>query len=102
MNDILGNVCSDAVILMQFCNKMGLNDVRVASENVIFAVFRQWTARILETLPTVNDEQRRNEYLLRYKQLIIMADLCNISASSARQSMMNYLTNSETDNPHRF
>ena len=102
MNDILGSVCSDAVILMQFCNKMGLNDVRVASENVIFAVFRQWTARILETLPTVNDEQRRNEYLLRYKQLIIMADLCNISASSARKSMMNYLTNSETDNPHRF
>ena len=102
LSDICCGVCSDVVVLLQFCNKMGLDGVRIASENVIFPVFRHWTGWILENLPSVTDESLRNEYLLRYKQLIIMADQCNISASSVRKSMMNYLTNSETDNPHRF
>ena len=102
LNDILNGIYSDVVVMLQFCNKIGLDGVRIASENVIFPVFRRWTGWILDNLPSVTDESLRNEYLLRYKQLIIMADQCNISASSERKRMMSYLTDSETDNPHRF
>lgn len=102
LSDICCNICSDVVVLLQFCNKVGLSDVRIAAENVIFPIFRRWTGWILDNLPSVTDESLRNEYLLRYKQLIIMADQCNISASVERKRMMSYLTDSETDNPHRF
>ncbi len=101
-DDVLSETYSNAIVLLQFCNQVGLMINRARIENIVFDILKNQSAKILELLPTITDENQRNMYMLQYKKLIIIADVCNISAGAERKKMMTYLTDSQIDNPYRF
>ncbi len=98
-NDPFSNVYSDAVILIQFCNKVGLVLEKAKSENIIYKILKEESKEILKKIDLNLTEDEKIKYMMQYRKLIILAETFNINAEEEK---LNFFQNINTISEKSF
>jgi len=89
--DAFSNVYSDAVILIQFCNKVGLVLEKSKSENIIYRLLKNETNEILRKMGMDISEEDKTKYMMQYRRLIILAETFNINTDEEKAKFFQNL-----------
>lgn len=98
-NDPFSNIYSDAVILIQFCNKIGIVLEKAESENIIYKMLKEESRDILKRIDLTSTEDEKVRYMMQYRRLIILAETFNINAEEEKS---NFFQNINTISEKSF
>ncbi len=83
------NLSSDsykkALILLEFCTKIGIILEKSNSENIIFSLLKNKIPRIIDEINLISDKDKKGELIIQCRNLIILAENFNINAEDEKK-----------------
>lgn len=90
-NDLESNVYKQALILIEFCNKIKLTLDRSRSENLVYKLIKLNIPLLIERIDTEEGKEKKVSYMLQFRNLIILASNFNINTEDEKRVFFEHL-----------
>jgi len=93
-DDIDSKVLQQAVILIEFCNKVDCILEKSRSENVVFRLLKDNIDGLIEKIDILEEDDKA-KYIVKVRNLIILSDHFNINTEKEKQQFFEHFKNAK-------